>query len=43
MQGGEIRGTFFKEACEKFYPMLEPGSVYTFSGRYQSGGGSWPE
>lgn len=30
--GGEIRGTFFKEACEKFYPMLQEGKVYTFSG-----------
>jgi replication factor A1 len=28
----EIRGTFFKEACEKFYPQLEEGSVYYFSG-----------
>jgi len=28
----EIRGTFFKEACEKFFPMLEQGKVYTFSG-----------
>lgn len=31
-QGGEIRGTFFKEACEKFYPTLQEGRVYTFSG-----------
>lgn len=30
--GGEIRGTFFKDACEKFYPMLQEGKVYTFSG-----------
>ena len=30
--GGEIRATMFKEACEKFYPILEQGSVYTFSG-----------
>lgn len=30
--GGEIRGTFFKEACDKYYPLLEQGSVYTFSG-----------
>lgn len=29
--GGEIRGTFFKDACEKFYPILEEGKVYTFS------------
>lgn len=29
---GEIRATFFKEACEKFYPLLEQGHVYTFSG-----------
>lgn len=25
--GGEIRGTFFKDACEKFFPMLEEGKV----------------
>lgn len=31
-QGGEIRGTFFKDACEKFFPQLEEGKVYTFSG-----------
>lgn len=31
-QGGEIRCTFFKEACERFHPMLEQGKVYTFSG-----------
>ena len=30
--GGEMRATFFKEACEKFYPILEQGHVYTFSG-----------
>lgn len=30
--GGEIRGTFFKEACEKFFPILQEGKVYTFSG-----------
>jgi len=30
--GGEMRATFFKEACEKFYPVLEQGHVYTFSG-----------
>jgi replication factor A1 len=30
--GGEIRGTFFKENCEKWYPILEQGKVYTFSG-----------
>jgi replication factor A1 len=30
--GGEIRATFFKEACEKFYPILEESKVYTFSG-----------
>ncbi|CAM9551130.1 unnamed protein product [Chrysoparadoxa australica] len=30
--GDEIRGTFFKEAVDKFNPMLEIGQVYTFSG-----------
>lgn len=30
--GGEIRCTMFKEACEKFFPVLEEGKVYTFSG-----------
>lgn len=30
--GGEIRGTFFKDACDKFFPVLEEGKVYTFSG-----------
>jgi replication factor A1 len=30
-EGTEIRATFFKEACEKFYPVLEEGKVYTFS------------
>eukprot|EP01031_Cornospumella_fuschlensis_P025575 gene25575-30881_t len=29
--GGEIRATFFKESCEKWYPILEEGKVYTFS------------
>ncbi len=29
--GGEIRAAFFKDACEKFYPVLEQGRVYTFS------------
>lgn len=31
-QGGEIRGTFFKEACEKFYPVIAEGKVFTFTG-----------
>ncbi len=31
-EGGEIRATFFKDACEKFFPVLEEGKVYTFSG-----------
>lgn len=26
-EGGEIRATFFKEACEKFFPVLEEGKV----------------
>ena len=30
--GVDIRGTFFKEAVDKFYSMLQEGSVYTFSG-----------
>lgn len=30
--GSEIRGTFFKDACDKFYPMLEQDRVYLFSG-----------
>jgi replication factor A1 len=25
--GGEIRGTFFKEASDKFFPILEEGKV----------------
>jgi replication factor A1 len=29
--GDEIRGTFFKDACDKFYPILEEGKVYLFS------------
>lgn len=29
--GGEIRATFFKESCEKWFPILEEGKVYTFS------------
>jgi replication factor A1 len=31
VQGGEIRATFFKDACEKFYDLLEEGRVYYFS------------
>ena len=30
--GGEIRGTFFNEECEKWYPLMEEGIVYVFSG-----------
>ncbi|KAG5189180.1 hypothetical protein JKP88DRAFT_197666 [Tribonema minus] len=30
--GGEVRGTFFKDAVDKYLPMLEVNSVYTFSG-----------
>jgi len=30
--GTEIRCTFFKEAVDKFYDLLQQGSVYTFSG-----------
>lgn len=31
--GSEMRATFFKEACEKFYPMIETGKVYLLSGK----------
>jgi replication factor A1 len=31
-QQGEIRATFFKDSCDKFFPVLEEGKVYTFSG-----------
>jgi len=31
-QGNEVRGTFFKEAVDKFNPMLEENRVYSFSG-----------
>lgn len=31
-QGTEIRATFFKEACDKFYPLIEEGKAYCFSG-----------
>ena len=30
--GDEIRGTFFKEAADKFFGMLQPNGVYYFSG-----------
>jgi replication factor A1 len=30
--GGEIRGTFFKEAVDKYNPILEEGAVYSVSG-----------
>ena len=30
--GGEIRATFFKAACDKWFPILEEQQVYTFSG-----------
>lgn len=30
--GSEIRATFFKDACQKFYPEIEESKVYTFSG-----------
>ena len=29
---GELKCTFFKDACDKFYPSVEQGKVYTFSG-----------
>lgn len=31
-EGTEIRATFFKETCEKFYPIIAEQGVYTFSG-----------
>jgi replication factor A1 len=31
-EGSDIKGTFFKESCEKFYPLLQQGHVYVFSG-----------
>eukprot|EP01036_Dinobryon_divergens_P023274 gene23274-31602_t len=31
-QNTEIRATFFKDACDKFFPLIEQGKVYTFSG-----------
>jgi replication factor A1 len=30
--GMDVRATLFKEAVDKFYNMLEPGKVYTFTG-----------
>lgn len=30
-QGGEVRATFFKDAADKFYGLLEEGRVYFFS------------
>jgi replication factor A1 len=30
-KGGEIAGCFFKDAADKFFPLLEVGNVYTFS------------
>jgi replication factor A1 len=30
--GGETKGTFFKEACDRFFGVLEEGKVYTMSG-----------
>lgn len=30
--GVDIKATFFKEAVEKFYPLIEANRVYTFSG-----------
>jgi len=30
-EGGEVKGTFFKEACDKWEPVLQEGKVYTFS------------
>lgn len=30
--GHDIRATFFKEAVDRFYPMLQQNKIYTFSG-----------
>ena len=30
-EGTEIKGTFFKAECDKFFPMLEEGKTYIFS------------
>lgn len=29
--GTQIQATFFKDACDKFEPMLQEGKVYSFS------------
>jgi replication factor A1 len=31
-EGSTIRGTFFREAVDKFYDQMQVGNVYTFSG-----------
>jgi replication factor A1 len=31
-EGGEIRGTFFKDMCERYFPILQEGKVYYVSG-----------
>ncbi|CAN0462803.1 unnamed protein product, partial [Discosporangium mesarthrocarpum] len=28
----EIRGTFFKDACDRWYEFVQPGEVYSFQG-----------
>ena len=30
--GGEIKGTFFNDVAEKFYPLISVGNTYEFSG-----------
>lgn len=32
MHGTQIQGTFFKDACDKFEPMIKEGSIYLCSG-----------
>jgi len=32
--GGEIRGTFFKEGSDKFFPIIEEGKVRYFINKF---------
>ena len=38
---GEIRATLFKEAADKWFPILEQGQVYTISGGRLKVAGRW--
>ena len=33
-EGGEIRGTFFKEGSDKFFPIIEEGKVRYFINKF---------